>query len=442
MRLGASSSIPPSTESFGQGAATGASEASISSPEVLPAGAVWHVPTRVETATDVQHPPPLGPAALAHAIRDAALALGFARVGFCPVEPFERGARALDGWLAAGRHGEMEYMTGSSRAEPQSLLPEARTLIVVALAHDRDPVEPLARRAGLVPTRALVARYARGTDYHLVLKDRLRALADRCAALCGRAVLARACVDTAPLLEREAARRAGLGFTAKNTLTIAPGLGSYVLLGELLVDLELAPSAPIPGGCGSCRSCLDACPTSAFVDAYTLDARRCISYLTIELQGAIPRELRPSIGRWVFGCDVCQEVCPHNQSPKRAPGDAALSPRPGIDELDLRDLLALGSAAHRRLVRRSALKRVSRTRLQRNAAVALGNTGEPSAVPALASALSGNASPLVRGHAAWALGRIGTDAARAALASARKRETDATVIEEIDLANAELSRSV
>jgi epoxyqueuosine reductase len=442
MRLGTSSSTPPSAESCGQAAATGASPPDVSRREALPEGAIRHVPAGGEAVPGAHAPPRQDPAALAHAVRDAALALGFARVGFCPVEPFEPGARALEGWLAAGRHGEMEYMTGPSRADPKALLPEARTLIVVALAYDRDPVEPLTRRSGLVPTRALVARYARGTDYHLVLKERLRSLADRCAELCGRAVLARACVDTAPLLEREAARRAGLGFTAKNTMTIAPGLGSYVLLGELLVDLELAPSSPVAAGCGSCRSCLDACPTSAFVDAYTLDARRCISYLTIELHGAIPRELRPSIGRWVFGCDICQEVCPHNQSPKRAPGDAALSARPGADELDLRELLSIGSAAHRRLVRRSALKRVSRTRLQRNAAVALGNSRDPSAVPALASSLGTNSSPLVRAHVAWALGQIGTEAAKAALASARQCETDSAVIEEIELANAELSRRV
>jgi epoxyqueuosine reductase len=331
----------------------------------------------------------------------------------------------------------MTFMSGSARADPKSLLPEARTLVVVALAYDRGKAEPGPRDSSLVPLTALVARYARGTDYHLVLKERLRQLADRCAELCGRAVLARPCVDTAPLLEREAARRAGIGFTAKNTMTIAPGLGSYVLLGELLLDVEIAPSRPIAAGCGGCRSCLDACPTGAFVDAYTLDARRCISYLTIELTGAIPRALRPSIGRWVFGCDICQEVCPFNHSPKPRPDDAALAPRPGTSTLDLCALLSLGSAGHRRLVRRSALKRVSRARLQRNAAVALGNTGEPAAVPALAAALASNPSALVRGHCAWALGRIGTDAARGALEDARAREIDRFVIEEIELANAE-----
>jgi epoxyqueuosine reductase len=442
MRLGtpmfSSNPSRPSRSKAADEAVTGAPSMAVVRMEVMPQGAARHVPPSVERTSPTQAPA-LDPASLAHAIRDAALALGFARVGFCPVEPFENGARALDRWLAEGHHGEMTFMSGASRADPRALLPEAQTLIVVALAYERARAEPTPRGSGIVPTTALVARYALGKDYHLVLKERLRRLADRCAELSGRPVLARPCVDTAPLLEREAARRAGVGFTAKNTMSIAPGLGSYVLLGELLLDLELAPTEPIAPGCGSCRACLDACPTSAFVDAYTLDARRCISYLTIEHAGAIPRELRPSIGRWVFGCDICQEVCPHNRSPKPRPADAALAPRPGTSNLDLCALLSLGSAAHRRLVRRTALARASRIRLQRNAAVALGNTGEPSVVPALATALTQNPSALVRAHCAWALGRIGTDAARLALRQARGAETDSSVIEEIDIANNQLS---
>jgi epoxyqueuosine reductase len=400
----------------------------------LPAGAARHEPPALAAA------PASNPAALADAIRAAALALGFGRVGFCPIEPFVDAESAFEHWLAQGHHGEMTFMTGQSRADPRALLPGAKTLIVVALAYDRAG-PPLTGGERPLSPRALVARYARGADYHGVMKERLRALADRCAELSGRAVLARPCVDTAPLLEREAARRAGVGFSAKNTMTIAPGLGSYVLLGELLIDIELAPSgAAIAAGCGSCRSCLDACPTRAFVDAYTLDARRCISYLTIELRGPIPRALRPAIGRWVFGCDVCQEVCPFNHSSKPRPGDAALAPRPGTSDLELCQLLALGSAAHRRLVRNSALKRINRACLQRNAAVALGNSGEPSVVPALVAALGTNPSALVRGHVAWALGRIGTDAARRALIAARARELDRFVLEEIDLAHAESSQ--
>lgn len=403
--------------------------------EVLPALALPLGAARHEPRARVAPPPAASPAALALEIRAAALALGFARVGFCPIEPFAEATLALERWLAQGHHGEMAYLTGGSRGAPSELLPGAKTLVVVALAYDRGaPTPPVARP---LPPTALVARYARGADYHRVMKERLRQLADRCAELSGRAIIARPCVDTAPLLEREAARRAGVGFTAKNTMTIAPGLGSHVLLGELLLDIELdlAPTgAAIAAGCGSCRSCLDACPTGAFVDPYTLDARRCISYLTIELRGPIPRELRPAIGRWVFGCDICQEVCPFNHSPKPRASDAALAPRPATSDLDLCALLALGSSGHRRLVRDSALKRINRACLQRNAAVALGNTGEPSVVPALADALTRNPSALVRGHAAWALGRIGTGAAQQALAGARARETDSFVLEEIEAA--------
>jgi epoxyqueuosine reductase len=390
----------------------------------LPSGAAWHSPTEAGA-------PALEGSALAHAIRGAALKLGFARVGFCPVAPFAEAETALSSWLAAGHHGEMAYMAGPGRAEPAALLPAARTLITVALPYSRAQL-PERDPGGPLPLRGLVARYARGSDYHDVMKQRLRALADRTAELAGRPVLARPCVDTAPLLEREAARRAGVGFTAKSTLTIVAGLGSYVLLGELLVDLEIAPTEPVSAGCGSCRTCLVACPTRAFVDAYTLDARRCISYLTIELAGSIPRELRPSIGRWVFGCDVCQEVCPFNQSPKPRASDPQLAAAPELSDPDLVALLELSSSGYRRLVRGTALRRVSRPRLQRNAAVALGNTRNLDAVVPLARALSSNPSSLVRGHVAWALGRLGGPDGAAALSRHRGSETDAEVLLEIE----------
>jgi epoxyqueuosine reductase len=246
-------------------------------------------------------------------------------------------------------------------------------------------------------------------------------------------------VDSAPIYEREWAERGGLGFIAKNTMLIAPGLGSYVVLGELLVDAPidrlgaLAPEAPPKPRCGSCRACLDACPTHAFVDAYVLDARRCISYLTIEHHGAIPRELRPQIGTWVFGCDVCQEVCPFNAG-SGEPADPMLAPRTTQHALpDLVDLAAKGANQLRRFVRRTAMRRVSREVLLRNVSVALGNTGDPAAIPALVSLLD-SPLPLVRGHAAWALGRLGGDTATAALHAQRGREHDAYVIDELDAA--------
>jgi len=346
----------------------------------------------------------------------AALAreLGFARAAVVPIEPPRRHA-LYRSWLASGHAGTMAYLAApdhvAQRADLRTLLDAARSLIVVALAYDRvDPIPPDAL------LRGKIARYARGEDYHLVMRDRLVALADRIAGALGRPVASRPCVDSAPVLEREWAERAGVGFVAKNTMLIAPGLGSYVVLGELLVDAELAataPSEPPKPRCGACRSCLDACPTQAFVDAYVLDARRCISYLTIEHRGAIPRELRRAIGTWVFGCDVCQEVCPFNAG---AGGRVDRWLRPRSLDHALPDLVALagkGANQLRQLVRRTALRRVPRDALLRNIAVALGNTGDPRAVAPLVELL-GHRAPLVRGHAAWALGELGAVDALAA----------------------------
>jgi epoxyqueuosine reductase len=314
----------------------------------------------------------------------------------------------------------------AQRADLRTLLAEARSLIVVALAYDR--ADPIPADALL---RGKIARYARGEDYHLVMRDRLVALADRIAAELGRPVASRPCVDSAPVLEREWAERAGVGFVAKNTMVIAPGLGSYVVLGELLLDVELAATAPAEPPrprCGACRSCLDACPTRAFVDAYLLDARRCISYLTIEHHGAIPRELRPAIGTWVFGCDVCQEVCPFNAGAGPAVGEVDPLLRPRSIEHALPDLVALagkGANQLRQRVKRTALRRVPRDMLLRNVAIALGNTGDPRAVPALVALLSHRAAQ-VRGHAVWALGELG-----AAEVLASYRDADPFVADEL-----------
>ena len=353
--------------------------------------------------------------------------LGFARVAIVPIEPPRR-HELYASWLAAGHAGDMTYLAAPTHIEPRAdlrtLLATARSLIVVALAYDRvDPV-PADRLL-----RGRIARYARGEDYHLVMRDKLVAFGDRLAAELGRPIATRPCVDSAPILEREWAERGGLGFVAKNTMVIAPGIGSYVVLGELLVDVELAGSTvePAKPRCGGCRACLDACPTQAFVDAYVLDARRCISYLTIEHHGVIPRELRPAIGTWVFGCDICQEVCPFNTG---TGVDADPQLRPRSIEHALPDLVALagrGANQLRRFTRRTALRRVPRDVLLRNVAVALGNTGSSDAIPALV-ALVAHRAPLVRGHAVWALGRLG---ATATLAAACVAETDPFVLDEL-----------
>ncbi len=357
--------------------------------------------------------------------------LGFARVAVVPIEAPRR-HDLYESWLAAGHAGEMHYLAApghrAQRADLRTILDSAKSLIVVALAYDR----------GLVPTdrlRGKIARYARGDDYHLVMRDKLVLLAARLAHDLDTAVVSRPCVDSAPILEREWAERGGLGFIAKNTMLIAPGLGSYVVLGELLVDRELAITAPVTPPkprCGACTACLDACPTQAFTDAYALDARRCISYLTIEHHGMIPRELRSAIGTWVFGCDVCQEVCPFNAGAGE-PGviDPRLSAR-SIEHAtpDLIALARLGTNQMRQLVKRTALRRVPREVLQRNVAIALGNTGDPAAIPALVELLA-STYEIVRAHAAWALGQLGETAA---LAAALALETDPDVRSELSAA--------
>ena len=355
---------------------------------------------------------------LSAAVVEAARGLGFHAVGIAPALPARR-FHLFEEWLERGMHGDMAYLADPvqrvARADVRMLLAEARSVVVVALAYE----------AGVVPAarlRGQVARYARNRDYHSIIKARLRALADRLSELVGRPVASRPCVDTAPVLERELAERAGLGFVGKNTLLITPGVGSYLLLGEIVLDVELVPTAAEPARvrCGACTACLDACPTGAFVGPHVLDARRCISYLTIEHRGAIPRELRPALGTRIFGCDVCQEVCPFNAvAPARTEPDPGLALASRAAERSAPDLirtLGLGAAQMRQLVRGTPLRRAGREGLLRNVCVALGNAGDPAAVPALARALSADRSPLVRGHAAWALGRLG---AREVLAAAR-----------------------
>jgi epoxyqueuosine reductase len=383
-------------------------------------------------------PPPTAAPSLEQRILEAAARLGFARAGFARADPFDSARPHLEAWLAAGHGGDMDYLSGpDDRADPRALAPSAKTVVSVALPYESPPVALRRRRDASNALVGAVARYAVGADYHRVLKDKLLALGEACDALAGRVVASRVAVDTAPLLEREAAARAGIGFTGKSTMTIAPGLGTYFLLGELLLDLELEPSAPVTAGCGRCTACLDACPTGAFVGPFVLDARRCISYLTIETKGSIPRDLRPLIGARIFGCDVCQDVCPFNASPTPKPAAPELAARPALDVPHLTDWLALGAAGYRKLVRRTALRRVAKQQLQRNAAVALGNSNDPRAVAPLTLALTEDPSPLVRGHAAWALGALAShcdDLARAALHHAALEDTDVRVREEASLA--------
>jgi epoxyqueuosine reductase len=372
-------------------------------------------------------------------IRALAHSLGFVRVGVASVRRLEADAEHLRGWLERGYAAELDYMAGGSdRANPAALLPEAKAVVVVALPYPASVGSGSAKPQGRAPRApqlcGIVARYALGSDYHRVLMSKLTALAEGCSDLAGRPVLSRVCVDGAPLLERALAVEAGVGFSGDNTLCIVPGVGSRVLLGELVLDLELAPDHPLERACEHCGQCLRACPTGALVAPHLLDAGRCIAYLTVEWRGAIPRELRPCIGTRVFGCDTCQDVCPLGSAAEGPPSAPELEPRGFASAPDLVQLLELSSAAHKRLVRGSALARASRARLARNAAVALGNAAEPAAAGALSRALRSDPNPLVRSHAAWALGRLGSREAMRALEQARQRESDPDVVEEVCLA--------
>ena len=360
---------------------------------------------------------------------------GLALAGVAPAAPIVRHAAFLE-WLANGYAGEMGWLTrdAAPRSDPRALLPQARSVLVAALsyAHADGPDAPIPAARLAAGARGTIARYARGADYHHVLKERLRRTGDALERAFERPIARLVCVDTAPLLERELAQQAGLGFLAKSAMLIAPGAGSYLSLGALLLDLELAPGTPLEPRCGGCTLCLTACPTGAFVAPHVIDARRCISYLTIENRGPIPHALRRAIGDRIFGCDVCQEVCPFNAAART--GDAALAPRPGYSRPELLSLLRIGAAQFRKWQRRSALRRVHRPELLRNVAVALGNVGDADALPVLGEALA-EPSALVRAHVVWAIAEIGarTDRARASalLDAHAAREIDPGVREEL-----------
>jgi epoxyqueuosine reductase len=357
-------------------------------------------------------------------LKAEATRLGFNLAGACPaVTP--PGIGRFQDWLAAGYAGEMHYLSDRAEAytHPAHVLDGARSILMLSM--DYRTAEPISPRAG----EGRISRYAWGTDYHDLIRARLNELADFLCGLCPQA-LVRGVVDTAPLAEREFAQLAGLGWIGKNTLLLNKQSGSWFLLAALLTDQELAYDAAHQADhCGTCRACLDACPTGAFVDAYVLDARRCISYLTIELRGPVPAELRPGIGDWLFGCDVCQEVCPWNS---RAPlsQESQFEPAAERNPADLVALFDLDEAAFRARFRHSPLWRPKRRGLLRNAAIVLGNQRDSAALPALTRGLA-DAEPLVRGASAWALGQLGGTTARAVLQARQAIETDREVIAEI-----------
>lgn len=332
---------------------------------------------------------------------ERALGEGFARVGVARVEPLGEEAEHLERWLAAGHHGTMTWMkeTASLRLEPSrpEILDGARSIVVLAAPYARAP-------AAVGPTPGLVARYARGRDYHNVLRRPLGRLA-RWLREQGHG--ARATVDSAPVYERAWAARAGVGFIGKNCALIVPGLGSHLFLATLLTTAELEPDEPIATRCGSCRACLDACPTDAFVGPRELDARRCVSYLTIEHRGAIEPSLMSAIGAWFLGCDGCQDVCPYNRRLHQgAFSTESYAPADRWTRWDAADWLTMSEEQTLERTEGSPARRLGRERLARNAAIVLGNAGSKAHLPILREIAQSDASGVVREACAWALDEL------------------------------------
>ena len=340
------------------------------------------------------------PQAISDAIRAKARELKFDAVGIAGPDIDGAGDR-LGAFLAAGWQGDMDWLEArrERRADPRTLWPEVRSIIILGLNYGPavDPLAPLARRE-----RGTISVYAQGRDYHDVLKSRLKQLASWLQSTHGGEV--KVFVDTAPVMEKPLAERAGLGWQGKHTNLVSRELGSWLFLGEIFTTLELPPDAREQDHCGSCQACLDICPTRAFPAPYRLDARRCISYLTIEHKGPIPREFRKPIGNRIYGCDDCLAVCPWNKFAART-SEYAFLPRAELTAPRLADLAQLDDAGFRALFSGSPIKRTGRNRFVRNVLIALGNSGEASAVPAIEQLLD-DGSPLVRGAAVWALTQL------------------------------------
>ena len=363
-------------------------------------------------------------------LRDRAREIGFDGLGVAAVAGDGPGAEKYRDWIARGYHGTMTWMEREGgRCDPAALLPGARS-VVVAITNYFHPDPPTASSA-----RGVVSRYARGNgDYHGLVQKRLDALASWIRSRIGGDT--KACVDTSAILERDWAIRAGLGGRGKHTLLLTREFSSWVFLGEILTTAEILPDAPYEKDpCGTCAKCIDICPTRAIVAPYVLDARRCIAYLTIENRGPIPREMREAMGNLVFGCDLCQEVCPWNRFAKESK-EASFLPRKDLRApllSDLADRAGHTEAEFAAAFAGSPVRRARREGFLRNVAVALGNSQDAEAEAPLGRLLE-DSSALVRAHAAWGLGRIGSETARARLAERRWWEDDAAVLEEINLA--------
>jgi len=343
--------------------------------------------------------------ALAEQIKSWGRELGFQKVGIAAVDLADD-ERHLLAWLAAGRHGEMAYMQrhGTKRARPSDLV--AGTVRVISARMDYWPGGALPETVLADPALGYVSRYAVGRDYHKVIRNRLARLAERIATAAGTAGGYRAFTDSAPVLEKALARNAGLGWIGKHTNLLDRHDGSWFFLGEVFTDLPLPVDSPVTTHCGSCTACIDVCPTRAIVAPYELDARRCISYLTIELDGPIPEEFRAAMGNRIYGCDDCQLVCPWNRyaKPTTEPG---FRPRHGLDAPQLTELFAWTEEQFLERTSGSAIRRIGHVRWLRNVAIALGNAPRSAARDAALSSRLGHPSEVVREAVGWALGRSG-----------------------------------
>ena len=354
-----------------------------------------------------------------------AKALGFDAVRFADASAAEDAGPLFDAFLAQGRHGDMAWLAANPerRKRPRNLWPETRSIIMLGMSYapGQDPLAILGQR-----TRGAISVYARGADYHELIKARLKALASRVQSLVEAEV--KVFVDTAPVMEKPIAAEAGIGWQGKHTNLVSREFGSWLFLGSIFTTAEIPADEPEQDHCGACRRCLDICPTNAFPAPYELDARRCISYLTIEHKGHIGREFREAIANRIFGCDDCLAVCPWNKFAQVA-REAKLAARATSDNPPLTELLDLDDAAFRARFRGTPIKRTGRDRFLRNVLIAAGNSGDVALLPKIEARL-GDASPLVRAMAVWALSRLAPDRFKVLRASREAAEPDAAVASE------------
>ncbi len=363
-------------------------------------------------------------------IRVKAFELGFAAAGFSRIQPVNLPER-LDSWLEAGQAGTMHWMERNreKRLDPGKINPEMKSLVSLALNYFTPGP------ASTPPDGGIISRYARGMDYHDIFQSKIRQLSDWMISQAPNLLLQGYC-DSGPIMEKTWSQQGGIGWIGKHSNLVIRQLGSWVFLGEILLNQELQYDAEASNRCGRCERCLQSCPTRAIVAPYVVDARRCISYLTIENRGPIPRPLRPQLGRFIFGCDVCQEACPWNRF-SQAARETGFHPRPEWTAPSLIELMGISEEGFLQKFRQSPVRRARYAGFLRNVAVALGNSGIPEAVPPLLRQ-SGHPDPLVRGHVAWALGRLKIRQSEDHLLKWKEAEKDPGVLEEIDSALKEL----